>query len=124
MVLPSLFVCISGAYISFRCLKVFEGDMAGETDRQANFVADSVNSVQTIASLTREQDIIDEYRNTFLSRPLNRRFLFGGSFAMAISQSVINFFAALMYWWGAKQLAENKVVSQDAARDDRIVRLT
>lgn len=115
MVLPSLFVCISGAYISFRCLKVFEGDMAGETDRQANFVADSVNSVQTIASLTREQDIIDEYRNTFLSRPLNRRFLFGGSFAMAMSQSVINFFAALMYWWGAKQLAGNKVVSQDAA---------
>ena len=111
MAIPSLFVTCSLGYLNLRWLQIFEAEIAAEDEKQANYVADSVNSAQLNAALTRESEVLRQYSTKFTNRVLNRRWLLLANFALAGTQAMVNFFGGLLFWWGAKQKAEGKVVS-------------
>lgn len=111
MVLPALAVTMLLGRINFDCLQKFEKDIDVENSKQADFVGESANSAQMIASLTREGETMRQFKLRFTAKPTKRRWLFYGTIAMGGSQGMLQFFAALMFYWGSKQLAEGQTVS-------------
>jgi ATP-binding cassette subfamily B (MDR/TAP) protein 1 len=111
MAIPSLFATCTLGYLNLRWLQIFEAEIVAEDEKQANYVADSVNSAQLNAALTRESEVLRQYNIKFSNRVLNRRWLLAANFALAGTQAMVNFFGGLLFWWGAKQRAERKVVS-------------
>jgi len=111
MAIPSLFATCTLGYLNLRWLQIFEAEIVAEDEKQANYVADSVNSAQLNAALTRESEVLRQYSTKFTNRVLNRRWLIAANFALAGTQAMVNFFGGLLFWWGAKQRAEGQVVS-------------
>jgi ATP-binding cassette subfamily B (MDR/TAP) protein 1 len=110
MVFPALGVTMLLGRFNFDCLHKFEKDIDVENSRQADFVGESANSVQMIAALTREAETMRQFKLQFTAKPTRRRWLFYGSVAMGGSQGMLQLFAALMFHWGSKQLAEGRAV--------------
>lgn len=111
IVLPALFGTVVLGYINFRFTTVFEDHLSSERDKQANFVAESANSIQLNASLTREAETVRQFKLNYTSRPLRRRVLCGGSFTLGATQAMMQFFGALVFYWGALNVARDTVVS-------------
>jgi len=111
MAVPALFVtCILGL-LNLKWLQIFEANITKEDEKQSNYVADAVNTAQLNAALTRESEVLRQYNVKFTNRVLDRRWLVAASFALAGTQAMVQFFGGLLFWWGAKQKAEGKVVS-------------
>jgi ATP-binding cassette subfamily B (MDR/TAP) protein 1 len=110
IVIPSLFVTVLLGYINFRLLTIFEDNLSAERDKQANFVAESANSIQLNAALTREAEVVREFKLKYTSRPMKRGVLFNSALALGGSQAMVQLFAALIFYWGALNLAQGRVV--------------
>ena len=111
IVLPALFATIVLGYLNFRFMTVFEDHLSEERDKQANFVAESANSIQLNASLTREAETVRQFKLNYTSRPLKRGVLCASSFTLGGTQGMMQFFGALIFYWGALNLARGTVVS-------------
>lgn len=119
MVLPALGVTMLLGRFNFDCLHKFEKDIDTENSRQADFVGEAANSVQMIAALSREAETMRQFKLRFTAKPTRRRWLFYGSVAMGGSQGMLQMFAALMFHWGSKQLAEGRAVRSSLLCDLR-----
>lgn len=111
IVLPALFATVVLGYLNFRFLTVFEDHLSAERDKQANFVAESANSIQLNASLTREAEVVRQFKLNYTSRPLKRGVLCASSFTLGGTQGMMQFFGALIFYWGAVNVARDTVVS-------------
>jgi len=110
IVLPALFMTLLLGYANFRFLTVFEDNLTAERDKQANFVAESANSIQLNASLTREGEVVRQFKLNYTSRPFKRGVLCASSFTLGGTQAMVQLFGALIFYWGALNVARGDVV--------------
>ena len=110
IVLPALFVTLVLGYANFRFLTIFEDDLSAERDKQANFVAESANSIQLNASLTREGEVVRQFKLNYTSRPFKRGILCASTFTLGGTQAMVQLFGALIFYWGALNVARDAVV--------------
>lgn len=110
MVLPTLSMTVALGYANFRCTNLFEANIVEENSAQASFVGDAVNSVNFLASLTREAETSRQFKVKYTSKAMDRKWLVWASLAIAGAQGMTNFSAGLIFYWGAKNLAQGKVV--------------
>jgi ATP-binding cassette subfamily B (MDR/TAP) protein 1 len=113
IVLPALFMTLVLGYANFRFLTVFEDHLTAERDKQANFVAESANSIQLNASLTREAEVVRQFKLNYTSRPFKRGVLCASSFTLGGTQAMVQLFGALIFYWGALNVARGAVVRLD-----------
>jgi ABC-type bacteriocin/lantibiotic exporter with double-glycine peptidase domain len=113
IVLPALFMTLVLGYANFRFLTVFEDHLTAERDKQANFVAESANSIQLNASLTREAEVVRQFKLNYTSRPFKRGVLCASSFTLGGTQAMVQLFGALIFYWGALNVARGAVVRFD-----------
>lgn len=119
IVLPALFMTLVLGYANFRFLTVFEDHLTAERDKQANFVAESANSIQLNASLTREGEVVRQFKLNYTSRPFKRGVLCASSFTLGGTQAMVQLFGALIFYWGALNVARGDVVGSRFLIDDR-----
>ncbi len=110
MVVPSLAVTMTLGLATFECQKRFESDMVADNECRADFVGEAANSIPLLAALTREEETLRRFKVLSSSRRITRRWLVFSSFSLAGSQGMVLLFGALMFYWGAKEVAEGKVV--------------
>lgn len=117
MVLPGLALAVIFGYTNHIYLERFEEDIVGDTEKQADFVGETANSITTIAALTREEETLRLFRTGFTSTSVqtSKRVLAIASWSMGVTQGVIYMFGALMFWWGARQVSEGQVVRSQSA---------
>jgi ATP-binding cassette subfamily B (MDR/TAP) protein 1 len=118
--IPSLFMTVMLGYLNFRFLTVFEDHLTAERDKQANFVAESANSIQLNASLTREGEVVRQFKLNYTARPLKRGILCCSSLTLGGTQGMVQFFGALIYYWGALNVARGDVVSKSFSYRQRL----
>jgi len=110
MVVPSLAVTMTLGLATFECQKRFESDIVADNECRADFVGEAANSIPLLAALTREEETLRRFKVLSSSRRITRRWLVFSSFSLAGSQGMVLLFGALMFYWGAKEVAEGKVV--------------
>ena len=110
MSLPGLAASMSSGYLNFILVERFEANVIGETSRQADFVNEAVNSFQMLAVLTRQEETIRLFRQDFLKQTLPNRLLIGATAALGFNLALQHFIAALLMFWGAREVARGKVV--------------
>jgi len=117
--IPSLFMTLVLGYANFRFMTIFEDHLSSERDKQANFVAESANSIQLNSSLTREGEVVRQFKLNYTSRPLKRGILCCSSFTLGGTQGMVQFFGALIFYWGAVNVARDQVVGSSLMREYR-----
>ncbi|WWD00806.1 hypothetical protein V866_007743 [Kwoniella sp. B9012] len=113
MVLPSLFVTTVLGSVNLKCETAFEQGLTENVNKQSDFIAEAVNSVLLISALSREAETVRQFSTRFAARPVSYRWLISAAISMGGNQSMIFFFAGLLFYWGSKQVAEGKVSRAD-----------
>ncbi|WVQ95838.1 hypothetical protein IAU59_002937 [Kwoniella sp. CBS 9459] len=113
MVLPALAATTSLGYTNFKCQEIFEHGLTKTMDNQSEFVAEAANSVLLLSALSREAETVRQFNVRFASRPIQYKWLTWSAMTMGGTQAMIHFFAALIFWWGAKQVAAGTVARAD-----------
>ncbi|OCF38975.1 hypothetical protein I317_07230 [Kwoniella heveanensis CBS 569] len=113
MVLPALAATTSLGYANFKCQEIFEHGLTKTIDSQSDFVAEAANSVLLLSALSREAETVRQFNVRFASRPIQYNWLSWSAITMGGTQAMIEFFAALIFWWGAKQVATGTVARAD-----------
>ncbi|WVF68289.1 hypothetical protein IAT40_003054 [Kwoniella sp. CBS 6097] len=113
MVIPALAATTSLGYANFKCQEIFEHGLTKTIDSQSDFVAEAANSVLLLSALSREAETVRQFNVRFASRPIQYNWLTWSAVTMGGTQAMIEFFAALIFWWGAKQVAAGKVARAD-----------
>lgn len=111
MAVPAIAVTVILGWLNLQWLQIFEKSLVEEDEKQANYVSDAVNSAQLNAALTREAEVLRQYNQKFTNRVLKRRYLILASASLGGTQAMLEFFGAILFWWGAKQRVEGHVVS-------------
>ncbi|CAE6419809.1 unnamed protein product [Rhizoctonia solani] len=94
---------VSAGYIRLRVVVLKDQSNKAEHEASAQVACEAAGAIKTVASLTREQDCCDNYSRS-LEGPLkrsNRTSLYSNAF-YALSQSMIFFVIALVFWYGSK----------------------
>ncbi|KAL5632549.1 hypothetical protein ACGC1H_005482 [Rhizoctonia solani] len=94
---------VSAGYIRLRVVVLKDQSNKEEHEASAQVACEAAGAIKTVASLTREQDCCDIYSRS-LEGPLkrsNRTSLYSNAF-YALSQSMIFFVIALVFWYGSK----------------------
>ncbi|EUC60222.1 multidrug resistance protein [Rhizoctonia solani AG-3 Rhs1AP] len=105
---------VSAGYIRLRVVVLKDQSNKAEHEGSAQVACEAAGAIKTVASLTREQDCCDIYSRS-LEGPLkrsNRTALYSNAF-YALSQSMIFFVIALVFWYGSK-LVGSREYSTDA----------
>ncbi|KAG8727076.1 GTPase-activating protein, partial [Ceratobasidium sp. 428] len=94
---------VSAGYIRLRVVVMKDQSNKAEHEESAQVACEAAGAIKTVASLTREKDCCDIYGRS-LEAPLrrsNRTALYSNAF-YALSQSMIFFVIALVFWYGSK----------------------
>ncbi|QRV77587.1 ABC transporter transmembrane region [Ceratobasidium sp. AG-Ba] len=94
---------VSAGYIRLRVVVMKDQSNKAAHEESAQVACEAAGAIKTVASLTREQDCCDIYSKS-LEGPLrrsNRSALYSNAF-YALSQSMIFFVIALVFWYGSK----------------------
>jgi ATP-binding cassette subfamily B (MDR/TAP) protein 1 len=114
--LPTMAVCIIAGYFNFTWLEKFEALVTKEGETRSNYINESVNSIRTIAALTRESETMRRFRAAAQQPREQQIALVIGSIGFGVNQGVIYLFGALVFWWGARLLAKGQIVSAGPGR--------
>ncbi|KAB5595943.1 Leptomycin B resistance protein pmd1 [Ceratobasidium theobromae] len=94
---------VSAGYIRLRVVVLKDQSNKASHEESAQVACEAAGAIKTVASLTREQDCCDNYSKS-LEGPLqrsNRSALYSNAF-YALSQSMIFFVIALVFWYGSR----------------------
>ncbi|KAG9099473.1 GTPase-activating protein [Ceratobasidium sp. 370] len=100
---------VSAGYIRLRVVVMKDQSNKAEHEDSAQVACEAAGAIKTVASLTREKDCCDNYSKS-LEGPLrrsNRTALWSNAF-YALSQSMIFFVIALVFWYGSKLVASRE----------------
>jgi len=81
-----------------------------ESEKRSNFINESVNSIRTIAALTREGETMRRFRAAAETPHQQRLALILGSVGFGVSQGVVFLFGAFVFWWGGRLVSRNEIV--------------
>jgi ATP-binding cassette subfamily B (MDR/TAP) protein 1 len=110
--LPAMFLAIVAGYFNFTWLEEFESLVGKESEKRSNQISEAVNSIRTIASLTREGEVLRRFKAA-AARPRQQRLaLTLGAVGFGVSQGATFLFGAFVFWWGARLVSRSEVVSR------------
>lgn len=104
--MPILLLC---GFLRIRVLGRFNGRAKRAYSKSALFASEAVTSIRTIASLTREGDIIQLYRDSLATQlRTSTKSILRSSSLYAASQSMLFFTFALGFWYGGRLMARGE----------------
>lgn len=92
-------------------LDKYEAENAGPAARTASFITENVNIIRTIASLGRERAAMRTFDSLNQTARRTITYLALGATGFAISQAMVIFLQALLFYWGGELIARDQVVS-------------
>ena len=104
-------VCVAFGYLNFTWLERFEEFVSREGEDRTDYINESVNSIRTIAALTREAETMRRFRGAVPRSSAKHRALIIGAVRYGVTEGAILLFAALVFWWGGRLLSQDRVVS-------------
>ncbi|KAF2756024.1 ATP-binding cassette transporter ABC4 [Pseudovirgaria hyperparasitica] len=104
---PVLLAC---GFFRFWLLARFEHRSKKVYEKSASFACEATAAIRTVASLTREQDVWDQYHEQIVDQGRRSlRSVLKSSVLYALSQSLIFCCTALGFWWGGTLLARGEL---------------
>ncbi|KAL4258269.1 GTPase-activating protein [Pleurotus pulmonarius] len=102
-------ILVSIGYIRLRIVVLKDQVNKLEHESSAQLACEAAGSIRTVASLTREHQCVDLYRES-LEEPLRRsnKTALWSSGLYALSQSMTFFVIALVYWYGSRLVASQE----------------
>ncbi|WRT65273.1 uncharacterized protein IL334_002216 [Kwoniella shivajii] len=113
MALPALAATTGFGYVNYKCQEAFEAGLTGNMDQQSEFISEAVNTLSVTCALSREAEVIRQFRAKFISKPVSNNWLLRSAVTLGMCQAVMHFFAGLLFWWGAQQVAKGTVQRAD-----------
>jgi len=100
---------VSAGYIRLRVVVLKDQKNKAAHEASAQLACEAAGSIRTVASLTRENDCCDLYSRS-LEEPLRQsnRTAIWSNFMYALSQSMIFFVIALVFWFGANLVSKRE----------------
>ncbi|CAK7240170.1 MAG: GTPase-activating protein [Sporothrix thermara] len=78
-------------------------------DSSASYASEAITAIRTVASLTREEDVLSHYRQSLAEQlQTSTKSVVKSSLLYAASQSLTFLVLALGFWYGGKQLSEGE----------------
>ncbi|THH04768.1 hypothetical protein EW145_g5279, partial [Phellinidium pouzarii] len=98
---------ISAGYIRLRVVVLKDQANKKAHEQSAQLACEAAGAIRTVASLTREQDCLEIYSGS-LEEPLRRsnRTAIWSNLIYAISQSMMMFVIALVFWYGSQGVSK------------------
>ncbi|KAF3923923.1 hypothetical protein AA313_de0203653 [Arthrobotrys entomopaga] len=95
---PILLAC---GYFRFLILARFQASAKEAYEKSASYACEATSSIRTVATLTREQDVLTNYRGQLAAQEKRSlRNTLKSSSLYAMSQSFVFLCVALGFWWG------------------------
>ncbi|KAI4527252.1 ste6-like protein [Schizophyllum commune Loenen D] len=101
---------ISTGYIRLRVVVLKDQTNKAAHEESAQLACEAAGAIRTVASLTREDDCLDMYSKS-LEEPLRKsnRTAVWSNLLYALSQSIGFYVIALVFWWGAHLVSQQKI---------------
>ncbi|KAH8114710.1 multidrug resistance protein 1 [Phellopilus nigrolimitatus] len=98
---------VSAGYIRLRVVVLKDQDNKKAHEQSAQIACEAAGAIRTVASLTREQDCLRIYSES-LEEPLrnSKRTALWSNLIYALSQSMMFFVIALVFWYGAQGVSK------------------
>ncbi|KAI5121086.1 hypothetical protein M0805_008599 [Coniferiporia weirii] len=98
---------VSAGYIRLRVVVLKDQENKKSHEESAQLACEAAGAIRTVASLTREKDCLDIYSRS-LEEPLRRsnRSALWANLIFAISQSMMFFVIALVFWYGSQGVSK------------------
>lgn len=104
--IPVLLAC---GFFRFWVLSKLEGRAKKAYEASASYACEATSAIRTVASLTRENDVLDHYRASLDAQARRSlRTVLKASTLYAASQSLTFLCMALGFWYGGTLIAESK----------------
>ncbi|KAL5482696.1 hypothetical protein ACEPAI_9290 [Sanghuangporus weigelae] len=96
-------ILVSAGYIRLRVVVLKDQENKRAHEQSAQIACEAAASIRTVASLTRERDVLNIY-STSLEEPLRRsnRVAFWSNLIFSTSQAMTMFVIALVFWYGSQ----------------------
>lgn len=109
-------VCIATVPVLLACgflriwmLAQFQGRSKKAYDKSASFASEAMTAIRTVASLTREDDVLTLYRNSVAAQlKASTKSIMRSSILYAASQSLLLLCFALGFWYGGSLIAKGE----------------
>ncbi|KAK9472063.1 P-loop containing nucleoside triphosphate hydrolase protein [Dipodascopsis tothii] len=102
-------ILVSSGFFRFYVLSKFEETVKKSHEASASYACEAAGSIRTVASLTREDDVLATYRATLAEQTQKSRgpsslsaFLYG------LAQGMQYFITALAFWWGGTLIRDRQ----------------
>lgn len=101
---PLLLAC---GFFRFWILARFQTIAKEAYEKSASYACEATSSIRTVATLTREQDVLTNYSSQLAQQEKKSlKTTFKSSFLYAMSQSFVFFCVALGFWWGGTLISK------------------
>ena len=107
--LAPIFVLFLSGWLNISMLEKYEAIAQKPADRAASYVSENVDAIKTVAALGREAETMRVFDERARADPKRTRCLIFGAGGFAISQAMILFLSALVFYWGGTLLSKNEV---------------
>jgi ATP-binding cassette, subfamily B (MDR/TAP), member 1 len=105
--IPVLIFC---GYLRFSMLSAFQRRSKAAYEGSAGYACEATNAIRTVASLTREADVLHRYRTQLrVQEKASVKAVLQSSLLYALSQSLVFLCTALGFWWGGTLLAKREL---------------
>lgn len=105
--IPVLILC---GYLRFSMLSRFQKRSKAAYEGSAGFACEATAAIRTVASLTRERDVLNRYSVQLKNQEkASVRAVLQSSLLYALSQSLVFLCTALGFWWGGTLIAKREL---------------
>ena len=107
--LAPVFVLFISGWLNIIMLEKYEAMAQRPADRAASYVSENVDAIKTVAALGREAETMRMFDERARADPKRTRYLIFGAGGFAVSQAMIMWLAALVFYWGGTLLSKGEV---------------
>lgn len=109
VILATVPILVAAGYLRLKVIADFQKLHETAYAQSTALAVEAVSSMRTVAALGRERDVLQLFRHS-LERPYREsmRHLVVGNMFLAISLSISYFIYGFAYWWGSKNVAEQR----------------
>jgi ATP-binding cassette subfamily B (MDR/TAP) protein 1 len=105
--IPVLIFC---GYLRFSMLSRFQRRSQAAYEGSAGYACEATNAIRTVASLTRERDVLSKYKNQLMNQEkASVKTVLQATLLFAASQSLVFLCVALGFWWGGTLIAKRQL---------------
>ncbi|KAF3938618.1 hypothetical protein ABW19_dt0202138 [Dactylella cylindrospora] len=110
VVIATIPILVACGFFRFWILSKFEATAKAAYERSASYACEATSSIRTVATLTREQDVLTNYRDQLVTQEKKSlKVTLKSSSLYAMSQSFVFLCVALGFWWGGKLISQYEV---------------